>query len=106
MNFGVDTAGEVVRLGSKVKNLRLGDRVAFAIQGAMRTRIRIHESVPQLLPDNMSFEDGTSVPLVFMAAYHSLIEMARVSRGERVLIHSAAGGKFRQPLIETMYNLC
>ena len=106
--LGIDVAGTVARVGSNVKHLKVGDRVAFPKPGGMCTVTRVRGDLPQLLPDNMSFEDGATIPLVFMAAYQSLIETAHLSRGERVLIHSAAGGKFDTPsrLILGVYSGC
>ena len=92
--LGMDAAGTVKRVGSKVQRLRNGDRVAFAKPGGMCTNVRVQGDLPQLLPDSLSFEDGATIPLTFMAAYRSLVEVANLEKGERVLIHAAAGGMF------------
>lgn len=92
--LGVDVAGTVKRAGSSVVRLKAGDRVAFPTPGGMCTIAQVSGDLPQLLPHNMSFEEGATIPLVFMAAYQSLVETAYLSKGERVLVHAAAGGKF------------
>ncbi|OGM42335.1 hypothetical protein ABOM_007875 [Aspergillus bombycis] len=91
-DIGHEACGTVTRVGSKTTDLSCGDRVLFVGPGAMRTHIRAHESVVQKLPDNMSFEDGASIPIAYATAYRSLVEVARLEKGESVLIHAAAGG--------------
>jgi len=44
------------------------------------------------MPEGMSFAEGASIPVVWLTAWHMLVELAHVKRGETVLIHSAAGG--------------
>ncbi|KAL8719832.1 MAG: hypothetical protein Q9225_003210 [Loekoesia sp. 1 TL-2023] len=92
LTLGFDGAGYVKQTGSSVAAVKAGDAVAFAAPGAISTLVRIKSDLVHVLPKGMSLEDGASIPLVFMAAYQSLMESARLSQGERVLIHSAAGG--------------
>ncbi|KAL8650013.1 MAG: hypothetical protein Q9210_004076, partial [Variospora velana] len=42
--------------------------------------------------DNMSFVEATALPTVGITAYHALYNVARLSAGESILIHSGAGG--------------
>jgi len=44
------------------------------------------------LPDKLSFAEGAAIPVVWLTAWHMLVELANVRRGQRVLIHAAAGG--------------
>ena len=37
-------------------------------------------------------DHGAAIPVVYLTAYHMLFRIARVRRGDRVLIHMAAGG--------------
>ena len=92
-DIGHEACGIVTRVGSKTTEFSCGDRVLFVGPGAMRTHIRAHESVIQRLPDNMSFEEGASIPIAYATSYRSLVEVARLEKGESVLIHAAAGGK-------------
>ncbi|KAL8685250.1 MAG: hypothetical protein Q9224_005894, partial [Gallowayella concinna] len=92
LTLGFEGAGYLKQIGSAVSSLAVGQRVAFIARGAVATHVRTKSSSIHILPPNMTFEDGASIPLVFMAAYQSMMEVARLSRGERVLIHSAAGG--------------
>jgi NADPH:quinone reductase-like Zn-dependent oxidoreductase len=44
------------------------------------------------LPDGWSFEEGAAFPAVYLTAWHGIVNVARMRPGERVLVHSAAGG--------------
>lgn len=78
--------------------------VAFAAPGAVATSIRVKLDLVHLLPKSMTLEDAASVPIAFMAAYQSLNETARLAKGERVLIHSAAGGMRPIPAIPEYFH--
>src|SRR5262249_36924716 len=45
-----------------------------------------------LKPKPMSFEEAATAPIAFLTAYYALHHQGRLARGERVLIHAAAGG--------------
>lgn len=99
LTLGFEGAGQVKQTGSSVTAVNAGDMVAFAAPGAIATLVRVKSDLVHVLPKGMSSADGASIPLVFMAAYQSLIETARLSKDERVLIHSAAGGMLFDPRI-------
>lgn len=44
------------------------------------------------IPSFMSFEEAATIPATFLTAYYSLFYLARLEKGESVLIHAAAGG--------------
>lgn len=92
INFSGDCAGRIVAIGSGVEGLAIGDEVlgiapicfsSFAIVPA-------HLLVPK--PAHLSFEEAATIPSVFLTAYYALYSLGRLSQGERVLIHAAAGG--------------
>jgi NADPH:quinone reductase-like Zn-dependent oxidoreductase len=43
-------------------------------------------------PENLSFEEAAAMPLVFLTAWHMLVERAKLRPGETVLIHAAGSG--------------
>jgi hypothetical protein len=103
--MGTDAAGIVGEVGKAVTLLKKGDRVALIHLGAMRTNIRVHESIPQILPGSISINEGATLPTIFVTAYQCLIEIGRLEKGETVLIHSAAGGKSGLFLNNYVFNL-
>ena len=45
-----------------------------------------------LMPSNLSFDESASIPLVGLATYQALVDIAKLSKGENVLIHAGSGG--------------
>ena len=91
--LGLDAAGLIKRIGSGVTKFKPGDRVATFFVGAYASLIHTPESLVNKIPDHMTLEEGASLPTVYGTAYQGLINIAHLSAGESILIHSAAGGK-------------
>lgn len=90
-DLGGEVAGIVIRAGDAC-DLRPGDRVCAAIFNCFKTYAhQTHELVVKI-PDDMSFVEAASLPVTGVTAYYSLVEFARLQKGESVLIHSASGG--------------
>ena len=89
---GMEASGIVRRVGSDVRHCRVGDEVVFAQGGCIANRVVVDEHLVFAKPDRLSMEEAASVLSVYVTAYYSLIHLARLRRGQRVLIHSAMGG--------------
>ncbi|KAI1128976.1 hypothetical protein F5Y10DRAFT_239255 [Nemania abortiva] len=91
-DLGGDCAGVVTRVGSDCKSgLQPGDKVCMVSPGCMRAYPRALESSVLKLPNDLSFEAAASIVAPGITAYYSLVEVARLRKGEKILIHSAAG---------------
>ncbi|MFE2492943.1 type I polyketide synthase [Streptomyces scopuliridis] len=90
--FGSEAAGVVVETGPDVTDLRVGDRVMGMLFGGFGTHVVGHERMMTPVPDSWSWETAASMPLVFLTAYHALVELGGLRQGEKVLIHAGAGG--------------
>ncbi|KAL6812029.1 hypothetical protein J3E69DRAFT_359798 [Trichoderma sp. SZMC 28015] len=94
--LGNEAAGYVSRIGSKVTNVQVGDRVVYmnglVDGGCLKTFGRQSADAVVKLPDSVSFEDAASLPCVYSTAIHGLYDIAHLSEGETLLIHAAAGG--------------
>ncbi|CAN9081152.1 unnamed protein product [Alternaria alternata] len=90
--FGTDCAGKVRRVGSKCTQLRPGDRVSTSMFGCMRTYVYCDEGDAIKVPDTLSLEEACGVINPVMTAWHSLVDVARLQKGEKILIHAASGG--------------
>lgn len=88
-----EAAGTVTRLGpgTEMSGLRVGDRVCGVFDGFFASRSRASWMGAAKIPDNMSWAEGVSIPYAFVTAYHGLITVAELKKGERILIHAAAG---------------
>ena len=89
---GMEASGVVRRAGMAVEGLEPGDEVVFVDGGCIANRAVVgqHRVFPK--PAGLSMEEAASSLSVYVTAYYSLIHLARLRRGQRVLIHSAMGG--------------
>jgi len=90
---GYEIAGIVESTGEKVKNFSKGQKVvAFTNFGGYAEFVSPPSYLVRLLPDDKPFEEAAGLPVNFITAYHSLFNTGSFTRGNRVLIHAAAGG--------------
>ena len=89
---GIEGSGVVRRIGEGVKRLAVGDEVAVTAGGCIGNRVVVNEHLAFLKPDRISMEEAASSLSVYVTAYYALIHLARLRKGQRVLIHSAMGG--------------
>jgi acyl transferase domain-containing protein/NADPH:quinone reductase-like Zn-dependent oxidoreductase/NAD(P)-dependent dehydrogenase (short-subunit alcohol dehydrogenase family)/acyl carrier protein len=86
-------AGVVVGVGSAMNDrYKPGDRVCGFGSTPYASRVRVSGASIAKMGDNLTFSNAASVPVVFATAYHALVDIARLEKGQRILIHSAAGG--------------
>jgi acyl transferase domain-containing protein/NADPH:quinone reductase-like Zn-dependent oxidoreductase len=91
-NLGSECSGIVREVGTEVTDVKSGDRVVVSAMGSFKTYARAYHGHVKRIPDDMKFVEAAGIPTVYCTAYHSLINIARLQRGETVLIHSASGG--------------
>jgi hypothetical protein len=60
--------------------------------------IRAADLAPK--PHSLNLEQAPAVPLAGLTAWQALFDHAQIEKGERVLIHGAAGGDLRGPACE------
>jgi NADPH:quinone reductase-like Zn-dependent oxidoreductase len=90
---GYEVSGTVTEVGPKVKSLKTGDRVLAGCRfGGYTTEIVLPEFQVRKIPDKLTDLEAAAIPVNFLTAWVALQEMARVRKGDRVLVQSAAGG--------------
>jgi natural product biosynthesis luciferase-like monooxygenase protein len=90
--LGLDAAGEVLRVGSDVSRVAVGDRVVGFFPHSLATRaITNVRQLAKIVPE-LSMVEAAALPTPFSTADIALRDLARLEPGETVLIHSAAGG--------------
>lgn len=90
--IGFECSGIVVAVGSDVTDLEPGTRVFAIANGAYANTVRTGRHKVAAIPDELDFPPAASLPVVFGTAHFALSHLARLSMGESVLIHAAAGG--------------
>ena len=117
---GSDVSGEIARIGADVTTVRVGQKVVLApgvtcgkcaacvsgqdnrcrqftnlgylIDGGCAEFVRVPEENCLPYPENLSFEESASIPLVFQTAWHMLVARAELQPGEDVLVLGAGSG--------------
>lgn len=94
--IGYDIAGIVEKAGTSAKKFKAGDKVysyLSVMRGGGYAEFAVaKESETGLKPKNLSFEEAAAVPLAATTAWQSLIDSAKVAKGQTVLIHGGSGG--------------
>lgn len=111
LTIGGEFSGEVLQVGENVKDFKVGDRVfSLALSGkgtsgGFADIAVIEEKYLYHLPDEITFEQGAAIPMIFFTAYSMLSEKVNMKDGLTVLIHSVAGGvgSTLAKLIKAMY---
>uniref|UniRef100_A0A2N9F2E6 Enoyl reductase (ER) domain-containing protein n=1 Tax=Fagus sylvatica TaxID=28930 RepID=A0A2N9F2E6_FAGSY len=96
-----DVAGVVVKVGSQVKNFKVGDEVYGDINdkaldhpknfGSLAEYTAAEERLLALKPKNLSFVEAASLPLAIETAYE-VLERTGFSAGKSILVLGGAGG--------------
>ena len=117
---GSDVSGEIAQIGPDVTTVRVGQKVVLApgvtcgkcaacvagqdnhcryftnlgylIDGGCAEFVRAPEVNCLSYPENLTFEEAASIPLVFQTAWHMLLARAELQPGEDVLILGAGSG--------------
>lgn len=87
-----DGAGVVLRTGRAVSSVKVGDRVVGLFPETLATRAVTSERHLAKLPAGFPIVEAAALPTPYITAEIALRELARLSKGETLLVHSAAGG--------------
>jgi NADPH:quinone reductase-like Zn-dependent oxidoreductase len=118
--LGSDISGEIAQIGADVSTVRVGQKVVLApgvscgkcaacvagqdnrcrqftnlgymIDGGCAEFVRAPEVNCLPFPENLTFEEAASIPLVFQTAWHMLLARAELQPGEDVLVLGAGSG--------------
>lgn len=94
--LGNDCAGVVIEVGAAVKGFSPGDAVYARVPeqriGTFAERIAVEQNAVALKPANLSMEQAAGIPLVALTAWQALVDIARLQKGQKVLIHAGSGG--------------
>ncbi len=92
--LGMEGAGVVLAVGEEVRDLRPGERVAYAggPLGAYATERVINADRLVKLPESIDSKTAAAMMLAGMTAQYLLHRTFRVQAGQNILVHAAAGG--------------
>ncbi len=117
---GSDVSGEIAEVGKLVSDHSVGEKaliapgiscgvceyctngwdslcpeykiIGYETQGGYAEYITVPRENIFPIPDNLSFEQASSIPLVFLTAWHMLVTRAHLVPGETVLVWAAGSG--------------
>ncbi len=91
--FGGECAGVVVAVGQGVRNFQIGDEVIAAqAVGSLSSHVTVQAKFAIAKPQNLTYSEAATIPTTFLTAYYGLHHLAQIKPGDKILIHSAAGG--------------
>ena len=89
---GYDMVGVVDKLGAGATRFQVGQRVAdLTVIGAYSEYLCLPESRLTPVPEGLDPAEAVSLVLSYVTAYQMLHRVAKVKRGQRILIHGAGG---------------
>jgi len=91
--LGYEGAGIVEAIGAGVKDINIGDRIAFADvphANAELVAVPFDKAIP--VPNDITFEEAAAVLLQGLTAGYLTADSFNVKQGDFVVVHSAAGG--------------
>lgn len=89
---GYQSAGEIVEVGSNVKDRLVGQRVvSFTSFGSHAEFVAADGMKTFLLPENLSYEQASVIPSTFFTAHECLFTYGKLVAGQTVLIHGGYG---------------
>ena len=91
---GYDIAGIVEKTGAKITKLKAGDSIyAYVLWGGGYAEYAVAtEGEATAKPKSLNYIEAAAVPLVALTAWQALIDAAKLSAGQTVLIHGGSGG--------------
>lgn len=89
---GTEVAGEILEVAPDVAQFKPGDRVCGVVDwGGHAEEVVTDPTTVYRMPDDMPFDVAPQLPTSYATALASLAWVAKVERGETVLVHGAAG---------------
>ncbi|KAK2628215.1 hypothetical protein QTJ16_002861 [Diplocarpon rosae] len=91
-NFGLECSGVVARVGSKVTEFAVNDRVATisVSHGTYSSYTRTKAAFVLKIHSGLSFEEAATIPMANCTARYGLIHLARLQKEETILVHGGA----------------
>ncbi|MGH8557675.1 MAG: SDR family NAD(P)-dependent oxidoreductase, partial [Methylococcales bacterium] len=90
--LGDECSGVVSAIGSEVGNVSVGDEAIVIGNGNFAARIITESRFLMPKPKHLTYQEATTLPVVFLTVYYALHHLGQIQKGDRILIQAAAGG--------------
>lgn len=90
--LGLECSGVVTEIGPDTQGVAVGDIVMAAGFGTWGSFAKVPAALTVRKPTNLSHEQAAALPIAYLTAHYALRHLSALKPGQRVLVHSAAGG--------------
>ena len=94
--IGIDVAGDVLEVGSKVKNVKQGDRVFGLVNifktGSFADYVILDSAAASIIPENVSYAEASTIPCAGITAWQAVMEKINLRKGQSIFITAGGGG--------------
>lgn len=90
--LGIEVAGTVEESGAGAKTAVGTNVMGLVNGGGYAEYVVMPAERAMVIPENLSFEEATAIPEVFLTAYQTLFWIGQLRAGETVLIHAGGSG--------------
>ena len=91
--IGWDVAGDMVEVGSRVENIKVGQRVVMRLPSGGYAELAAANGANAVpLPDGVDYDQAASLPVAFLTSWVALLNTAKLVAGETALVQAAGSG--------------
>ena len=90
--LGNECAGVVTAVGEGVESLEVGDDVVAMVDRSFANWVLAPESLTVRKPASLTYAEAATIPVTFLTAQYALRDLARIKKGDRVLVPAVTGG--------------
>lgn len=91
--LGLECSGRISALGDGVEQWRVGDPVcALLVGGGYAEKVAVPANQCMPIPDGVDLLAAAALPEVACTVWSNLVDVARLRRGERLLVHGGSSG--------------
>ena len=91
--LGLEIAGEVVAVGTRVGSWLIGDRVCALVPGGGYAQYAVvHETNALPVPGRISMEEAAAVPETFFTVWSNVFDRGGLSAGDWLMVHGGSSG--------------
>jgi acyl transferase domain-containing protein len=90
--LSLEVAGRVAKIGENVRDIDVGDPVMARVSNGLGGLAIANHNLVVPIPPSLTFTQAACLPVAHVTAFYALAYLGRLTSGESILIHSAAGG--------------
>lgn len=90
--LGLEFSGIITKTGKGVTDFAPGDKVTGFAPACFASHVHTPQNAITHMPEGLDFASAAAFPTVFITAWYALKHLARIEKGDKLLIHGGAGG--------------